>query len=71
VKASADYLLSLQSRSGNFPCATDELGNRARPETDELVHWCHGAPGNLDLTFILSCVYGSVTNKNGFWTGFY
>lgn len=49
VKASVDYLLSLQSRSGNFPCATDELGNRARPETDELVHWCHGAPGVVYL----------------------
>jgi hypothetical protein len=47
VKASTDYLLSLQTKSGNFPCATDELGVRARPESDELVHWCHGAPGNL------------------------
>lgn len=46
VKASVDYLLSLQTRSGNFPCATDELGSRARSEADELVHWCHGAPGN-------------------------
>lgn len=46
VKASVDYLLSLQTRSGNFPCATDELRSRARSEADELVHWCHGAPGN-------------------------
>ncbi|PSN54550.1 LanC-like protein 3 [Blattella germanica] len=36
VKASVDYLLSLQTRNGNFPCATDELGNRARPESEEL-----------------------------------
>lgn len=49
IKASVDYMLSLQTRSGNFPCATDELGNRARPESDELVHWCHGAPGVVYL----------------------
>jgi len=47
VKSSVDYLLSLQSPSGNFPCAMDELGSRARPEADELVHWCHGAAGSL------------------------
>lgn len=46
VKASVDYLLSLQTQSGNFPSAMDELGRRARSEADELVHWCHGAPGN-------------------------
>lgn len=47
VKSSVDYLLSLQSPSGNFPCAMDELGSRARSEADELVHWCHGAAGSL------------------------
>lgn len=45
VKASVDYLLSLQTASGNFPCATDELGSRSRPQSEELVHWCHGAAG--------------------------
>ncbi|KAG1666389.1 LanC-like protein 3 [Nymphon striatum] len=45
VKASVDFILSLQTPSGNFPPALDELGHHARPESDELVHWCHGAPG--------------------------
>ncbi|XP_021933931.1 lanC-like protein 3 isoform X2 [Zootermopsis nevadensis] len=49
VKASVDYLLSLQTQSGNFPSAMDELGRRARSEADELVHWCHGAPGVVYL----------------------
>jgi len=49
VKSSVDYLLSLQSPTGNFPCAMDELGSRARPEADELVHWCHGAAGVVYL----------------------
>nr|BAH72064.1 ACYPI006330 [Acyrthosiphon pisum] len=27
----------------------DELNSRKRPESDELVHWCHGAPGVIYL----------------------
>ncbi|KAF4525896.1 hypothetical protein B566_EDAN013145 [Ephemera danica] len=49
VRASVDYLLSLQSRPGNFPCALDELGPRGRSDDDQLVHWCHGAPGVVYL----------------------
>lgn len=49
VRTSIDYLLNLQTASGNFPCATDELGRRARSESEELVHWCHGAPGVVYL----------------------
>ncbi|XP_046979715.1 lanC-like protein 3 isoform X2 [Schistocerca americana] len=45
VHRAVDWLLSLQTESGNFPCATDELGRYRRHEEDELVHWCHGAPG--------------------------
>lgn len=48
VKSATDYILSLQSASGNFPCATEDIGFQMRPEEDyELVHWCHGAPGNF------------------------
>lgn len=47
IKKCIDILISLQTESGNFPCAMDELGSRRRSENDELVHWCHGAPGNL------------------------
>merc|ERR1712172_65032 len=49
LRASVDWLLSLQTPAGNFPCATDELGPRSRRLEDELVHWCHGAPGTVYL----------------------
>ena len=48
VKESVDYLLSLQTPGGNFPCALDEVGSARRDEED-LVHWCHGAPGVIYL----------------------
>lgn len=44
VKASVDFLLSLQTPAGNFPCAMDEI-EQPRSDANELVHWCHGAPG--------------------------
>lgn len=44
VKASVDYLLSLQDTNGNFPSATDDIHDR-----HELLHWCHGAPGIVYL----------------------
>lgn len=46
IKRSVDFLLSLQGDNGNFPCAMDEVQNK-RPESDELIHWCHGAPGEF------------------------
>jgi hypothetical protein len=45
VRESVDFLLGLQQPNGNFPCAMDELPPNARSSADELVHWCHGAPG--------------------------
>lgn len=43
---SVDFFLAMQSPSGNFPCAMDEAPPyRSRPDSEELVHWCHGAPG--------------------------
>lgn len=44
VKATVDYLLSLQDEEGNFPCARDEIDSH-----NELVHWCHGAGGMIYL----------------------
>ena len=49
VKRSVQFLLDIQTRDGNFPCAMDELGDNARNPEDELVHWCHGAPGTVYL----------------------
>ncbi|XP_022904521.1 lanC-like protein 3 homolog [Onthophagus taurus] len=45
IRASIDYLLSLQDSEGNFPTAMDEI-NSAH---NELVHWCHGAGGTAYL----------------------
>ena len=36
-------------QEGNFPCAMDELGQHRRHPDDDLVHWCHGAPGAVYL----------------------
>jgi len=46
IKKCIDILISLQLPNGNFPTKTVEPGSKQRPEKDELVHWCHGAPGN-------------------------
>lgn len=46
VKKCIDLLLSLQTTNGNFPTKVEELGSKRRSEKDELIHWCHGAPGN-------------------------
>lgn len=48
VKNSVDFLLSLQTGSGNFPCAMNEV-EQPRSDANELVHWCHGAPGVVYL----------------------
>jgi len=45
VKAAVDFYLSLQNQEGKFPCAMDEIGGSRRHPDDDLVHWCHGAPG--------------------------
>jgi len=50
IKDSVDFLLGLQTPSGNFPCAMDEAPPyKQRPDSEELVHWCHGAPGVVYL----------------------
>ena len=47
IRASVDFMLGVMQPNGNIVPALDELGPRAsmRSEQDELVHWCHGAPG--------------------------
>ncbi|CAG2202342.1 LanC-like protein 3 homolog,LanC-like protein 3 [Mytilus edulis] len=44
VKSAVDYFLTLEDADGNYPPAMDEVGC-PRPDGEELVHWCHGAPG--------------------------
>ena len=46
VRDSVDFLVQCQrEHGGNVPPALDECGRRTRPAEEELVHWCHGAPG--------------------------
>ena len=47
VRDSVDWLLSTQQPDGNFVPATDELESSCRPVSEQLVHWCHGAPGMI------------------------
>lgn len=41
IKLSIDFLLTVQDKEGNFPCETSEIVLKQ----NELIHWCHGAPG--------------------------
>lgn len=57
VRQSVNFLCSLQTVSGNFPCAMDEI-EHPRSDSNELVHWCHGAPGQyLFLALFITCIY--------------
>ncbi|ODN01842.1 LanC-like protein 3 [Orchesella cincta] len=58
IKASIDFYHTLQDQTGNFPCAMDELGRKARHPDEMLVHWCHGAPGAIYLFAKANKVYG-------------
>ena len=44
LRRAVDALLKLQQANGNFPASLEDM-DECRPEDDELVHWCHGAPG--------------------------
>ena len=41
IKSSIDYILSCEQGNGNYPPVPEEC----RDDWNELVHWCHGAPG--------------------------
>jgi len=50
IKASIDYILSIQTAEGNIPCAMDEAPPYPQRQAEhDLVHWCHGAPGVVYL----------------------
>lgn len=55
IESSVNYICSLQTPTGNFPCAMDEAPPyRQRLQQDDLVHWCHGAPG---VVYLLAKAY--------------
>ena len=48
IKDSVDFMISLMKPNGNIAPAMDEVfGQNQRPDSEELVHWCHGGPGKL------------------------
>ena len=55
VHSAVDFMLTLEQDNFNYPPAMDEVGIR-RPGGEELVHWCHGAPGILRGHFVCVCV---------------
>ncbi|CAG5126354.1 unnamed protein product [Candidula unifasciata] len=79
VKAAVDWLLTIQQANGNFPPAMDEV-NSPRSDSDELVHWCHGAPGVVylfakayrvwgDERYLQACIqFSELTWKRGLLT---
>ncbi|CAK1550721.1 unnamed protein product [Leptosia nina] len=45
IKSTVDFIASLQTPEGNWPCCMEEIGM----SDHKLVHWCHGAPGTVYL----------------------
>lgn len=45
IRQAVDFVLSCEWPNGNYPPVPGE----ARDQEDELVHWCHGAPGVVYL----------------------
>ncbi|ETN77521.1 lanthionine synthetase C-like protein [Necator americanus] len=56
VHESADWLISTQDDEGNFASSVKWIG-RERGD-DQLVHWCHGAPGVILLCLTMWKRYG-------------
>ncbi|KAL0820628.1 hypothetical protein ABMA28_006465 [Loxostege sticticalis] len=53
IKATVDFIASLQTDEGNWPCCMEEVGL----SDHKLVHWCHGAPGTIYLMAKAYLVY--------------
>lgn len=54
VKATLRYMIKNRFPSGNYPAAEGD-------EQDNLVHWCHGAPGvALTLTKAAKVIYSTI-----------
>ncbi|OWR46890.1 putative Lancl1 protein [Danaus plexippus plexippus] len=45
IKSTVEFIASLQTEEGNWPCCMEEVGL----SDHKLVHWCHGAPGTVYL----------------------
>ncbi|CAK5072687.1 unnamed protein product [Meloidogyne enterolobii] len=52
VKQTVEWFLGIQLKDGNFPSNTSKIGKEA-----ELVHWCHGATGVLQMLLAAHLVF--------------
>ncbi|XP_068696330.1 lanC-like protein 3 [Montipora foliosa] len=50
IRQAVDYVLSCEMPNGNFPPVPGEV----RDQENELLHWCHGAPG---VVYLLAKAY--------------
>ena len=65
VRAAVDFMLSLEQPNWNYAPAMDEVNmGLKRPVSEELVHWCHGAPGKI---FPESPLRNVFRNSLSFW----
>ncbi|CAI9736988.1 3 [Octopus vulgaris] len=78
IKQSIDFLLSIEQPNSNYAPAMDEVNMvQKRPLSEELIHWCHGAPGIIyvfarayqvwkDEKYLQACIRcGELTWKAG------
>ena len=56
MRDTVDWLLATQTTNGNWPSSSGWIG-KDRGE-NELVHWCHGAPGVVHLMALAYINYG-------------
>jgi len=57
IRGAVDWLITIQTTEGNFPCAMGDLKD-PRHHSEELVHWCHGAPGTVYLLIRAHLLWG-------------
>ena len=55
IRDSVEFLVTCLENEGNIQPALDECGRQVRPAEQELLHWCHGAPG--ELLFICPSIF--------------
>ncbi|GAB1605443.1 lanC-like protein 3 [Argonauta hians] len=78
IKQSIEFLLSIEQPNSNYAPAMDEVNMiNKRPLSEELIHWCHGAPGVIytfaraylvwkDEKYLKACIRcGELTWKAG------
>ena len=56
IRQAVDYVLSCEMPNGNYPPVPGEV----RDQANDLLHWCHGAPG---VVYLLAKAYLTWTDN--------